>query len=187
MTIILFYDSRIQSGTVTVREVWKRDTTKLGRWALWSSFFLFLFFPSPQNFFLHNIPLAYYLLMSLSPRVRESVLMWPDYPVSGGASGTESPCCLLFTFLPRLCSRRKYLSAADGGVSVAHRRAGPFPSFLIPLRLTRIVSANVACKCEPDFKTIGRAVLLIFHSLFFSFFFIYAIWAFRHCWAEHGP
>ena len=143
-----------RDGPWILKERNKR-TVKLGRWTLRSSY---VFFPLWNTF----LKLITFWCLYLEKESRPYVTGLPRFR----RRLRDNPLVFLFTFLPRLSSRRIYLSAADGGVSVAHRRAASFFFFSI-ISLCLLLCERYVHAGEPDFKTIGRVV---FYFIFFLFF-----------------
>ena len=162
-----------RDGPWILKERNKR-TVKLGRWTLRSSY---VFFPLWNTF----LKLITFWCLYLEKESRPYVTGLPRFR----RRLRDNPLVFLFTFLPRLSSRRKYLSAADGGVSVAHRRAASFFFFFCFHYLTVSIIKWALCSCRwtrfQDYRSCG----FLFHFLSFFLFYWRAAWAFRHCWAEH--
>ena len=157
-----------RDGPWILKERNKR-TVKLGRWTLRSSY---VFFPLWNTF----LKLITFWCLYLEKESRPYVTGLPRFR----RRLRDNPLVFLFTFLPRLSSRRKYLSAADGGVSVAHRRAASF--FFHYFTVYYYVSVMFM-----QVNPISR-LSVVWFFISFSFFFLFywrATWAFRHCWAEH--
>ena len=158
-----------RDGPWILKERNKR-TVKLGRWTLRSSY---VFFPLWNTF----LKLITFWCLYLEKESRPYVTGLPRFR----RRLRDNPLVFLFTFLPRLSFRRKYLSAADGGVSVAHRRAASFFFSFHYFTVSIIMWALCSCRWTrfQDYRSCG----FLFHFLSFFLFYWRATWAFRHCWA----
>ena len=145
-----------RDGPWILKERNKR-TVKLGRWTLRSSY---VFFPLWNTF----LKLITFWCLYLEKESRPYVTGLPRFR----RRLRDNPLVFLFTFLPRLSFRRKYLSAADGGVSVAHRRAASFFFSFHYFTVSIIMWALCSCRWTrfQDYRSCG----FLFHFLSFFYF-----------------